>query len=157
MILCVFSDGEITRITEPVSRAILFVHLFSRLHTVLSSKGPNRVYATGGLRYWKDGRDVPDIITGLYDYPATDKHPAFTLQMRVNFVDGGGGGERLRLVGSDGVITISWTDVKVTVNKTSKVPGYGGWDSFDTFTAAQQKEYEKWYKAHYPAVAQRRP
>ena len=32
--------------------------------------------------------------------------------------------ERLRLVGSDGVITISWTDVKVTVNKTSKVPGY---------------------------------
>ena len=72
----------------------LFVHLFSGLHTVISSKGPNRIYATGGLRYWKDGRDVPDIITGLYDYPATDKHPAFTLQMRVNFVDGGGGGER---------------------------------------------------------------
>ena len=135
----------------------LFVHLFSGLHTVLNSKGPNRVYATGGLRYWKDGRDVPDIITGLYDYPATDKHPAFTLQMRVNFVDGGGGGQRLRLVGSDGVITISWTDVKVTLNKTSKVPGYGGWDSFDTFTVAQQKEYEKWYKAHYPDVAQEEP
>jgi predicted dehydrogenase len=66
----------------------LFVHLFSGLHVVLSSKGPNRVYATGGLRFWKDGRDVPDVITGLYDYPATDKHPAFTLQMRVNFVDG---------------------------------------------------------------------
>ena len=100
----------------------LFVHLFSELHTVLSSKGPNRVYATGGLRYWKDGRDVPDVITGLYDYPATDKHPAFTLQMRVNFVDGGGGGERLRLVGSDGVITIGWTDVKVTSIKRPKYP-----------------------------------
>lgn len=45
----------------------LFVHLFSRLHAVTSSKGPNRIYATGGLRYWKDGRDVPDIICGLYN------------------------------------------------------------------------------------------
>ncbi len=134
----------------------LFVHLFSGLHAVISSKGPNRIYATGGLRYWKDGRDVPDIITGLYDYPATDKHPAFTLQMRVNFVDGGGGGEQIRLVGSDGVITMGWNDVKVTVNKTSKVPGYGGWDSFNTFTVAQQKEYEKWYAAHYGKVQEQK-
>ena len=130
----------------------LFVHLFSGLHTVVSSNGPERIYATGGLRYWKDGRDVADIITGLYDYPATDKHPAFTLQMRVNFVDGGGGEERLRLVGSDGVITLSWSEVKVTLNKTSKAPGYGGWDSFDTFTAAQQKEYAAWYEGKYGKI-----
>ena len=130
----------------------LFVHLFSGLHAVLSSNGPERIYATGGLRYWKDGRDVPDIITGLYDYAATDKHPAFTLQMRVNFVDGGGGGERLRFVGSDGVITLGWSEVKVSLNKTSKIPPYGGWDSFDTFSASQQKEFEKWYKAQYKDV-----
>jgi predicted dehydrogenase len=129
----------------------LFVHLFSGLHTVISSKGPNRIYSTGGLRYWKDGRDVPDIMCGLYDYPSTDKHGAFTLQMRVNFVDGGGGGEMLRLVGTDGVITMGWGAVKVERNKTSRNPGYGGWDSFDTFTEAQQKEYEKWYKANMAA------
>lgn len=130
----------------------LFVHLFSGLHTVVSSNGPERIYATGGLRYWKDGRDVADIITGLYDYPATDKHPAFTLQMRVNFADGGGGEERLRLVGSDGVITISWSEVKVTLHKTGQAPGYGGWDSFDTFTFAQQKEYAAWYEAKYGKI-----
>jgi len=127
----------------------LFVHLFSGLHTVLSSKGPNRIYATGGLRYWKDGRDVPDIITGLYDYPATDKHPAFTLQMRVNFVDGSRDGEGFRLVGTDGVINMGWNEVTVTLNKIAKAPGFGGWDSFDTYTAAQQKEYEAWYKANF--------
>jgi predicted dehydrogenase len=128
----------------------LFVHLFSRLHAVTNSKGPNRIYSTGGLRYYKDGRDVPDIICGLYDYPATDKHPAFNLQMRVNFVSGDGGGSRLRLVGSDGVLTITGSSVKLERNKTSKNPGYGGWDSFNTFTEAQQKEYEQWYKANFP-------
>jgi predicted dehydrogenase len=128
----------------------LFVHLFSGLHVVTSSKGPNRVLATGGLRYWKDGRDVPDIICGIYDYPTSDKHPAFNLQMRVNFVDGGGGGEVLRFVGTDGVITLGWDGLKLKRNKTQKNPGYGGWDSFDTFSEAQRKEYEKWYKATYP-------
>jgi len=127
----------------------LFVHLFSGLHTVISSKGPTRIFSTGGLRYWKDGRDVPDIICGLYDYPKTEKHPEFTLQMRVNFVDGSGGGERLRLVGSDGTITIGWGSVKVVRNKTPKHPGYGGWDSFETFSTPQQKEFEKWYKANH--------
>jgi hypothetical protein len=33
--------------------------------------------STGGLRYWKDGRDVPDIMLGMFDYPQTEKHPAF--------------------------------------------------------------------------------
>jgi predicted dehydrogenase len=127
----------------------LFVHLFSGLHTIMSSNGPNRIYATGGTRYWKDGRDVPDIICGLYDYPQTDKHPAFTLQMRVNFEDGSKAGERLRIVGSDGVITMGWGSVKVQRNKMPKQPGYGGWDSFETFSTPQQKEYEKWYKDKY--------
>lgn len=128
----------------------LFVHLFSGLHTVISSNGPTRIFASGGLRYWKDGRDTPDILTSIHDYPATDKHSAFNLQMRVNFADGSGGGELLRLVGTDGVIIVSGTDVKVLRNRASKTPTYGGWDSFNTFTEAQQKEYEAWYSAHYP-------
>jgi hypothetical protein len=44
-------------------------------------------------------------------------------------VDGGGGGEQLRLVGTDGVITMGWGAVKVKLNKMPKAPGYGGWDS----------------------------
>ena len=128
----------------------LFVHLFSSLHTVTSSKGPTKIYGTGGLRYWKDGRDVPDIITSIHDYPATEKHSAFNLQMRVNFVDGGGGGQLLRLVGTDGVITLGYGSVKVKRSKTPNAPGYGGWDSFDTFSSAQQKEYEKWYQEKFP-------
>jgi predicted dehydrogenase len=128
----------------------LFVHLFSALHAVTSSAGPDRILATGGLRYWKDGRDVPDVILGMYDYPATKKHGAFNLQMRVNFVDGSENGQGLRLIGTDGFIDFGWDYVKVVPHKLTKDPGYGGWDSFDTFSESQQKEYEKWYKAKYP-------
>lgn len=128
----------------------LFVHLFSALHTVIGSTGPIRAYSTGGLRHWRDGRDVPDLITGLYDYPETHNHPAFNLQMRVNFTDGNGGGEMLRLVGTEGVIEMGWDEVTMRLNKMTKSPGYGGWDSFETFSTAQQKEFEKWYKANYP-------
>lgn len=127
----------------------LFVHLFSALHAVTSSKGPNRIFASGGLRYWKDGRDLPDVIMGIYDYPETKQHAAFNLQMRVNFVDGSENGERLRFIGTDGVITLGWGGVKLERHKLSNVPTYGGWDSFETFTEAQQKEYKKWYEATY--------
>jgi len=43
----------------------LYVHLLTGLHVVTGATGPNRVYSTGGLRYWKDGRDVPDIALAL--------------------------------------------------------------------------------------------
>jgi len=128
----------------------LFVHLFSGLHVVLDSEGPERVFATGGLRYWEDGRDVPDVIIGCYDYPETAKHPAFNVQMRVNFVDGSGGGSMLRLVGSEGVMTLGWSGITIEKSKISEAPGYGGWDTFNTYSESTRKEYEKWYAATYP-------
>ncbi len=127
----------------------LFVHLFSSLHVVTSSIGPERIYASGGLRFWKDGRDVPDITLGLYDYPERAAHPAFNVQMRVNFVDGSGGGSHARLIGSEGVMTLAWDGIHIQKSKVSTVPTYGGWDSYATFSAQQQKDYAKWHKAHY--------
>lgn len=95
----------------------LFVHLFSSLHFVTSSIGPEKVMATGGLRYWKDGREVPDIMLGMFDYPETKAHPAFNLSLRVNFVDGTGGTNYLRMVGSEGSMTVEWDKVTLYKNK----------------------------------------
>jgi predicted dehydrogenase len=97
----------------------LFVHLFSSLHFVTGSMGPNKVMATGGLRYWKDGREVPDIMLGMFDYPETNIHPAFNLSLRVNFVDGTGGTNYLRMVGSEGSMTVEWDKVTLFRNKSS--------------------------------------
>ena len=95
----------------------LFVHLFSSLHFVTSSMGPDKVLATGGLRYWKDGREVPDVMLGMFDYPETKIHPAFNLSLRVNFVDGTGGTNYLRMVGSEGSMTVEWEKVTLFKNK----------------------------------------
>ena len=94
----------------------LFVHLFSSLHFVVSSRGPTRIQAAGGLRYWKDGREVPDVLLGVFDYPETDTHPGFNLSLRVNFVDGTSGSTFLRLVGSEGAMDVTWTDVVLRKN-----------------------------------------
>ena len=128
----------------------LFVHLFSGLHFMLDTPGPERIFATGGLRYWKDGRDVPDIQIALMDYPKTASHPAFNLQMRVNLISGDGGGWMNRLVGTEGVLEVGWSDLTLRRSKMDPNPGFGGWDTYETFTAAQQKDYEKWYNAKYP-------
>ena len=123
----------------------LFVHLFSGMHFVTGATGPSRVMATGGLRYWKDGRDVPDVMMGLYDYPATSAHPAFNLALRVNFVNGAGETSGFRFVGSEGILTI---DNGVTVSKQPREsePGF----TIDTFTKAQQQDYMKQYRQKHP-------
>ncbi len=64
------------------------------------------MFSTGGLRYWKDGRDVPDIMLGMCDYPETAAHPGFTLALRVNFKNGSGETSGFRFVGSDGQMSI---------------------------------------------------
>ena len=110
----------------------LFVHLFSSLHFIVGSTGPTKVMATGGLRYWKDGREVPDILLGMFDYPEAPTHPPFNLSLRVNFVDGTSGTTFLRLVGSEGAMDVTWTEVYLRRNRAT--------DPLDVFTAAKEAE-----------------
>ncbi len=98
----------------------LFVHLFSSLHFITNSFGPNKVYAAGGLRYWKDGREVPDVLLGTFDYPQSAAHPAFNLSLRCNFVDGTSGTTYLKLVGSEGSMDITWDSVTLKRNKSQE-------------------------------------
>jgi len=96
----------------------LFVHLFSSLHFITDSFGPNKIYSSGGLRYWKDGREVPDVLLGIFDYPdQAEAHPAFNLSLRCNFIDGTSGSTILKLIGSEGAMDIGWDSVTLRRNK----------------------------------------
>ena len=110
----------------------LFVHLFSSLHFITNSFGPNKIYSSGGLRYWKDGREVPDVLLGTFDYPQTMVHPAFNLSLRCNFVDGTSGTTYLKLVGSEGSMDVTWDTVTLKRNKTM--------ESDDPFYIEQMKK-----------------
>lgn len=119
----------------------LFVHLFSGTHFVVGVDGPTRAMATGGLRYWRDGRDVPDVLVGLFDYPE-----GFNLSLRVNFVDGGTESEGLVFTGSEGTMTIEGNGVSVSRVPRAKEPGY----SIRSFSDAMQKEFLASYRKKYP-------
>lgn len=97
----------------------LFVHLFSSLHFITASKGPDIISALGGLRYWKDGREVPDVLLGTFNYPETGEHPGFNLSLRCNFVDGTSGTTYLRIVGSKGSMDVKWEEVVLRTNEVS--------------------------------------
>ena len=119
----------------------LFVHLFSGTHFITGSHGPTRGMATGGLRFWKDGRDVPDVMLGLFDY-----REGFNLSLRVNFVDGGEESEGLIFTGSEGTMEIGWNAVTVSRVPREKEPGL----TIETFPEAMQKQIETAYREKYP-------
>jgi predicted dehydrogenase len=131
----------------------LFVHLLTSLHTITSSKGPNRIFALGDLNFWKDGRDAYDLITAVMDYPKTDKHPSFSFFTRVNLASGSGGGGYTKLVGTEGVIEMSGGGLKIKHFKHAQAPGYGGYDSYTSFSAQQKEDFKKWYDAKYAGMS----
>lgn len=122
----------------------LFVHAFSTLHHILDSKGPNRALSTGGLRYWNDGRDVPDVTLTFYDYPKTATHAAFNASFRVNFIAGSGEGGGFRLIGTEGAMEVGQNSVTLIRSNLGKVPGNY---SMIAYTEAEQKELAKAYAA----------
>jgi predicted dehydrogenase len=121
----------------------LFVHLFSGTHYITGAKGPTRAMATGGLRYWNDGRDANDVLLALFDYPE-----GFNLSLRVNFVDGGEESEGFLFTGSEGLMEIAGNSVTVTRTPIPSEPGY----TVSTFSDAMQRQYIEQYRKKYPAT-----
>ncbi|HXE12831.1 MAG TPA: Gfo/Idh/MocA family oxidoreductase [Bryobacteraceae bacterium] len=125
----------------------LFVHLITGLHTVTESIGPNRIYATGGLRYWKDGRDVPDVMLATMDYPETDAHPAFNFVLRVNFKSGVSEAFGVKFIGSDGTMSVSFSDLDL-----QQVPRPDEFDyTIASFTNDMQKRLREAWNEKHPA------
>ena len=114
--------------------------------------GQSVLLRQGGLRFWKDVRDVPDVMLGLCDYPETDAHPAFNLSLQTNFAHGGGGGTDMKLIGSEGVMDLGFRSLKITKTprynptKTQLVDGY---NSVRTFSNSIKQQISDNYKKYY--------
>jgi predicted dehydrogenase len=119
----------------------LFVHLLTGAHFATGALGPTRVYATGGLRYWDDGRDVPDVMLAILDYPE------FTLTLKVNFKAGGGVEDfGVRFVGSEGTMKTGFSELVLSKHPREPEPGF----TIDTFSKDQQQKFMEQYRKEYP-------
>lgn len=134
----------------------LFIHLLSGSHFITNSKGPESIYSTGQFSYWKDGRNLPDVMSGVMQYPDSPEHPAFQMTLQVNFISGTGGQEVIQLVGSEGVIRVQGNNISVKHSLMPEAPGFGGYDSVFTFSKSMQDEMTAEYNAKWTADQRKR-
>lgn len=135
----------------------LFIHLLSGTHFITNSKGPQSIYSTGQFSYWKDGRNLPDVMSGVMQYGDTPEHPAFQLTLQVNFISGTGGQEAIRFVGSQGVMEVRGNNLNIKHSLMPEAPGFGGYDSLFTFSKSMQEEMQKDYDARWTEAQKKRP
>lgn len=125
----------------------LFIHLLSGSHFMTNSLGPETIYSTGQFSYWKDGRNMPDVMSGVMQYPKSKEHDAFQMTLQVNFISGTGGQEIIKLVGSEGTIEVNGNNLTIKHSLMPEAPGFGGYDSLFTFSKSMQDEMQKDYNA----------
>ena len=135
----------------------LFVHLLSGIHLLTDSMGPVKIFANGQLTHWKDGRDVPDLMTAIMEYPQSNEHPPFQVMLRVNFVSGLGDKGVTRFIGSEGALEMLDNGFNLTHSIMSKAPGIGGWDALHTYPQAMQDQLTKQYNEKYSEQERKRP
>ena len=135
----------------------LYIHLLSGTHFITNSKGPESIFSSGQFSYWKDGRNMPDVMAGVMQYGETPEHPAFQLTLQVNFISGTGGSELTRFVGSEGTIEVKGNDILVKHSLMSEAPGFGGYDSVFTLPKSLQTEMQQDYNAKWTDAQKKRP
>ncbi|MBZ4191179.1 Gfo/Idh/MocA family protein [Niabella beijingensis] len=126
----------------------LFVHVIASAHFIMNAEGPEKVYGTGGIRYYTNGsRDTPDVLLGYLDYPGRDKKGAFTLSLSANLADGVSkkwGSTDFTIKGAEGVLTVGWDKVVLkTTGKTdpSKLDAVKEWSGVPVRLSDNEYEF----------------
>jgi predicted dehydrogenase len=128
----------------------LFVHTLTGIHYVMGlEEPPQRAQSTGGLFHWNDGRDYPDVMTTLYDYPNLRVAVLMTLCTHQD--------EVTRFLGTRGIIDVQGEGEQVTVTPQDgkdKSPCY-----YDTgYTQKMQAAYESaWHGKNDPKPGAAQP
>ncbi len=121
----------------------LFVHLISGIHFISGTNTiAERAQSSGGLFHFKDGREFPDLIETIYDYPN------FRVSLRCNLNNDGG--EFIAFYGTKGTLIIKDATLSYKPQDTRPEPeGYsvGGWPR------ALREQYLKQWREEHPPVA----
>ena len=126
----------------------LLVHLVSGLMFILGlNEPPRQASAIGGIRRWKDGRNMPDVHAVLFTY---GELPVY---MRLNL--GTEMPEAYRFQGSKGILEVSESGMSYTPQSgKDSSPSYYA-NSFPR--ALREAYYAQWHRDNDPAVGQTPP
>jgi len=119
----------------------LMVHLVSGMMFVTGiNQAPSRAFATGGIVRWKDGRNMPDLQTAIFDYNGVPVYVRLTLGTET--------AEMTRLMGPKGLLEIRERDFTYIPQRgIDTAPSYYA----QGFPKAMRKTYEDdWHKEHDP-------
>jgi len=117
----------------------LFVHLISGIHYITGTKTTaQRAQSSGGLYHFKDGRDFPDLIETLYDYPN------FKVTLRCNLNNDGG--EFIGFYGTKGTMIIK--DETLSYKPQDTRPQPEGYSTFGWPKAMRDEYLKQWRAAH---------
>jgi predicted dehydrogenase len=121
----------------------LFVHLLSGIQCVSGiNQPPSRARSTGTLTHFADGRDFPDLLATLYDYPG------ITVNLHCN--QNNSAGEPIIFYGREATMIISGNTLTVAPQDTIPQPeGY----SLDGWTSEAKQQYLKDWHATHPTPA----
>ena len=123
----------------------LLVHLVSGMMFVLNwNEAPKRVMAMGGILRWKDGRNMPDVHTSLFQYGQIPVYMRLSLGTEMP--------ETYRFQGSKGILEMSEFGLSYTP-QTGKDSGPSYYDG--GFPHAMRAAYEKqWHQDNDPKLGQ---
>ena len=117
----------------------LFVHLLSGIHFITSTnQPPQRGISGGGLFHFKDGREFPDLIETLYDYPN------FRVTLRCNLNNNGG--EFIGFYGTKGTMIIK--DSTLTYKPEDTRPEPEGYSIFGWPKELRDQYLKQWESEH---------
>jgi len=125
----------------------LFVHMLSGIFAITGlDTAPTRAMSSGGLYHYKDGRDFPDFLETIYDFPSGGG----TIQVHVHCNQNNNDqDERISFFGSAGTLVVTGSSVTFTPqNVTPRFESYG-WNGM---TEAQRKQGIDEWKAAHPAT-----
>jgi predicted dehydrogenase len=110
----------------------LFVHLITSIHFIMDAKMPSAVVASGGILFRKDGREAPDTLDALFEYPE-----GFNVNMGSTFNNASTPEQGMVFLGTQGSLTLQGGAMTIAAEN----PREGYKYSIDSWPAKLQEEF----------------
>jgi len=110
----------------------LFVHLITSIHYVLDAKMPDKVAAIGCILARDDGREVPDTLDALFDYPT------FHVNMGSTMNNSSAAEQGVQFLGTQGTLAVF---LGAGMALTNEAPGESYGYSIDSWPKKLQEQF----------------